>query len=81
MWWDKTDVTGEAGTAYTSGFSWVHVVQSLAFYVVICQSLFCSFILAIVLTSLRIMNSDYRFGIFRLFINRLMGSHPHSLNS
>ena len=75
MWRDKTDVTGEAGTAYTSGFSWVHVVQSLAFYVVICQSL------AIVLTSLRIINSDYHFGIFRLFINRLMGSHPHSLNS
>jgi hypothetical protein len=40
MWRDKTDVTGEAGTAYTSGFSWVHVVQSLAFYVVIGQSLF-----------------------------------------
>ena len=52
-------------------FSWVRVVQSLDFCVVFCRSLFVLlyfFLFAIVLSVLlRYTNSDYPFGIFKLF--------------
>jgi hypothetical protein len=49
-------------------FSEVCVAQSLVLCVVFCQSLFVFFPLAIVLSVLPFMASDYPFGIFKLFL-------------
>jgi hypothetical protein len=48
-------------------FSRVRVARSLVFCVVFCRSLFVLFIFAIVLSVLRFTDSDYPFGIFKLF--------------
>ena len=50
--------------------SWcpVLVARSFVFCVVFCRSLFVLFLLAIVLSVLRIMDYDYPFGIFKLFL-------------
>jgi len=46
------------------------VSRSLVLYVVFCRSLFVLFLLAIVLSVLlRFMDSDYPFGIFKLFLH------------
>jgi hypothetical protein len=69
-------VTSVAGTAYPSGvltftavISVVHVAQSLVFCVVFCKLLFVRFLLAIVLSSLRITASDYQFKHFLVQLN------------
>ena len=49
------------------GFSGVLVTQSLVLYVMFSRSLFVLFLLAIVLSVLRFTDSDYPFGIFKLF--------------
>jgi hypothetical protein len=51
------------------GFSGVRVTRSLVLYVcfVDCCLFFCTFLLAIVLSVLRYTDSDYPFGIFKLF--------------
>ena len=49
-------------------FSEVCVAQSLVLCVVFCQLLFVFFPLAIVLSVLPFMASDYPFGIFKLFL-------------
>ena len=77
------DVTSGAWTAYpsgapkfTPGFSWVCVTRSLVLYVYFvdrCLS-FCPFLLAIVLSVLlRFTDSDYPFGIFKLFLCQVSG--------
>ena len=50
--------------------SWcpVLVARSFVFCVVFCRSLFVLFLMAIVLSVLRFMDSDYPFGIFKLFL-------------
>ena len=49
-------------------FSAVHVTRSLVFICMFCRSLFVLFLLAIVLfVLLRYTDSDYLFGIFKLF--------------
>jgi len=46
------------------------VSRSLVLYVVFCRSLFVLFLFAIVLSVLlRFMDSDYPFGIFKLFLH------------
>ena len=63
------------GTAHPSGapefipvYSGVQVVRSLTFCVIFCRLLFVLFPLVIVLSVLlRFTNSDYPFGIFKLF--------------
>jgi hypothetical protein len=72
---NTTGATNWAGTAYPFGvhefilvFSGARVIQPLVFYVVFCISSFVLFLLAIVLpVLLRLMASDYPFGIFKLF--------------
>ena len=44
------------------------VARSLVFCVMFCRSLFVLFLLAIVLSVIRFTASDYRFGIFKLFL-------------
>jgi hypothetical protein len=70
--------TSGAGTAYPSEhlsspafFSGVRVTRSLVLYdCVFCRSLFVLFLLAIVLSVLlRYTDSDYLFGIFKLFFH------------
>ena len=48
-------------------FSAIRVTRSLAFCVILCRSLFVLFLLAIVLSLLRITASDYFFRTFKLF--------------
>jgi hypothetical protein len=48
-------------------FSEVRVARSLVFCVVFCRSLFVRFLLTIVLSFPRFTDSDYKFGIFKLF--------------
>jgi len=51
----------------------VRVAQSLVFYVVFCRSyLFFYFGYCIVCPWLRFMASDYLFGIFKLFLTKLV---------
>ena len=76
-----TGVTSGAGTAYpsgapefTTGFSGVRVTWSLVLYVYFvdrCWSFlaFVLFLMAIVLSVLRYTDSDYPFGIFKLFFH------------
>ena len=66
--------TSGAGTAYPSGafdftlvFCGVRVTRSLVFSAIFCRSLFVLFLLAIALSVLRFADSDYPFGIFKLF--------------
>jgi hypothetical protein len=76
--------TSGAGTAYPSGapdftpvFSGVRVTRSLLVCVCFvdhCLS-FCTFFLTIVLSVLQFTDSDYPFGIFKLFLNYLMNSY------
>jgi hypothetical protein len=55
---------------FTPVLSGVHVTRSLVLYVVLCRSLFVLFLFAIVLSVLlRFTNSDYSFGIFKLFLH------------
>ena len=65
--------TSGAGTSYPLGapefthcFSGERVTRSLVMF---CRSLFDIFLLAIVLFGLRFTDSDYPFGIFKLFLN------------
>jgi hypothetical protein len=52
---------------------WVRVAWSLVFCVVFCRLLFVLFLLAIVLSViLRFINSDYPFGIFKLFFGQIV---------
>jgi hypothetical protein len=48
--------------------SGVRVTRSLVFCVMFCRSLFVLFLLAIVLSVLRFTDSDYPFGVFKLFL-------------
>ena len=65
-----------AGTVYPSGepeftlgFSGVCVTRTSVLCEMFCRSLLALFLLAIVLSVLhRFMNSDYPFGIFKLFV-------------
>ena len=71
---NTTGATGGARTAYLSGVPEVTpviVARSLVFCVVFCRSLFVLFLLAIMFSVLRLTNSDYPFGIFKLFIGFL----------
>ena len=77
----NSNTTGTAsgtGTACPSGahqftfvFSGVYVAQSLVFCVVFCRSLFdilsFSHLVIVLSVLLRFMDSDYPFGIFKLF--------------
>ena len=71
-----TGVTNKAGTAYpsgapefSSGFQWGSCYSILSFMSMFCRSLFVFFPLSIVLSVLhRFTNSDYLFGIFKLFL-------------
>ena len=47
----------------------VRVTRSLVLCVMLCRSLVVLFLLAIVLSVLRLTDSDYSFGIFKLFLN------------
>ena len=77
----STCATGGAGTVYRSGvpeftpcFSEVCVTRSLVLCVMFCRSLFVPlsfFLLAIVLSVLRFTDSDYSFGIFKLFLVKI----------
>jgi hypothetical protein len=49
-------------------FIGVRVTRSLVFCVMFCRSLFVLFLLAIVLSVLRFTDSDYPFGVFKLFL-------------
>ena len=74
---NTTDVTSGAGPAYPSGapefatvFSWGSCCSIFSFICMFCRSLFVLFLLAIVLSVLlRYTDSDYSFGIFKLFLN------------
>ena len=66
--------TSGAGTGYLpvhmgspQVLSGAHDVRSSVFCVVFCRALFVLFIVAIVLFVLRLTDSDYPFGIFKLF--------------
>jgi hypothetical protein len=68
------DSTSGAETAYpygthefTSVFRGVRVIRSLVLRVMFCRSLFVPLHFAIVLSVLRFTNSDFPFGIFKLF--------------
>jgi len=51
-------------------FSGVRVTRSLVVCVMFCKSLFVLFLFVIVLSVLlRFTDSDYHFGIFKLFVN------------
>ena len=52
-----------------SVFSGVRATRSLVFCVVFCRSLFALFLLAIVLSVLKNMVSDYPFDIFKTFLS------------
>ena len=49
-------------------FSGVCVTRSEVYCVMFCKSLYVLFLLAIVLSVLRFTDSDYPFGIFKLFL-------------
>jgi hypothetical protein len=49
-------------------FSEVRVTRSLVICVMLCRSLFVLFHLAILLSVLRVSDSDKPFGIFKLFV-------------
>jgi len=75
--------TSGAGTScpsgaheFTPGFSGERVTRSLVMF---CRSLFVLFLLAIVMSGLRFTDSDYPFGIFKLFLNTWLNktlNHP-----
>jgi hypothetical protein len=52
---------------FTQVFSEVRVTRSLVLCVLFCRSLFVLFLLVIVSSVLRFTDSDYPFGIFKLF--------------
>jgi hypothetical protein len=59
--------------AFIPDFSGIRVARCLVFCVMFCRSLFVLlplYLLAIVLSVLRIMASDYPFGIFTLFLHK-----------
>jgi len=72
---NTTGVASEEGTAYTSGIftfifvSRARVAQSLVFCVLFCKNVFVPFLVAIVLSVLLFKVSDYKFSIFKLFLN------------
>jgi len=58
---------------WSSSLDGVHVPRSLVFCVVFCRSLFVPFPLATVLSVLlQFTDSDYPFGIFKLFFNKTL---------
>ena len=68
----------EAGTGYafgapgfTPGFSRVRVTRSLVLCARFCRSLVVLFFLANVFSVLRFTDSDYPFGIFKLFVMQI----------
>jgi hypothetical protein len=70
-----TGVTSGAGTTYPSiapefilGFVGFVLLDLLLSVQVVCRSLFVLFLLAIVLSVLRFTDSDYPFGILKLFL-------------
>ena len=71
-----TGATGGAGTAYpsgtlefTPGFQWDSCYSIFSFICMFSRSMFVLFLFAIVLSVLlRFTNSDYPFGIFKLFL-------------
>ena len=75
---NTTDATSGAGIAnpsgapeFTPGFEWGSCYSIFSFMCMFCRSLFVLFLLAIVLSVfLRFIDSDYPFGIFRLFLQR-----------
>jgi hypothetical protein len=74
---NTTGATSGAGTVYPSReaeftpvFSGVRVTPSLIIFAMFCRSLFV--LLVIVLSVLRFTDSDYPFGIFKLFIQTLL---------
>jgi len=76
---NTTDATSGAGTAYPSGapeftpfFSAVRVTRSLVLFLMFCRSLFVLFLLAIVLSVLWYTDSDYPFGVFKIFFDIYM---------
>ena len=81
---NTTGTTSGAGTAnpsgapeFTPGFQWGFVLLDLYFYVYVLQIVVCPFVLfllAIVLSVLlRYTDSDYLFGIFKLFFLHFSG--------
>jgi hypothetical protein len=65
----ETEVSLSGAHEFNTDFSGIRVARSLAFCVMFCRSLFVLlflFLLAVVLSvTLRIMASDYPFGIFK----------------
>jgi len=89
---NMTGATSKAGTAYpsgapefTPGFKGGSCYSIFSFMCMFCRSLFVLFLLAIVLSVLlRYADSDYPFGIFKLFLSSVntiffKSSHPHIL--
>ena len=69
---NKTGATSRAATAYPSEHL-SHVARSLVACVMFCRSLFILFRLVIVLSVLlQFMASDYIFGIFKLFLYKIL---------
>jgi len=52
---------------FTPGFRGVRVTRSLVLCVMLYRSLFVLFLLSIVLSALQFTDSDFSFGIFKLF--------------
>ena len=71
---NTTGATSGLGTAhvtraheFTPGFQWSSCHSIFRFMCMFCKSLFVLFPLAIVMSALRFTDSDYPFGIFKLF--------------
>ena len=64
---DLTSVTPSGAHEFAPGG--VYGAQYLIFCVVFCRSLFVLFLLLIVFSVLRFTDSDYSFGIFKLFLH------------
>jgi hypothetical protein len=73
---NTTGATCGAGTDYLSGapaFNGVRVARSLGVCVMFCRSLFDNFLFVIVLSFLlRFAASDYSFGIFKPFLDKIV---------